>query len=317
VKALFIKPSSLGDIVHGLQLVESLRHDLSDLNVSWVARDIFAPIVRACNTVDEVFVFNRRGGIRDYLRLVAEVRNQEFDWVIDLQGLFRSGLLTFLSKGKNKLGRADAREFAGLFYHKKSSLPPHGKESHALDILLQFRKNFGLNPEPKGKLSFDSFLPEGVWDLNSHKKTLLFFPESRRIEKEWPYFDELTSYILSRHSNFRIIWAGVTKLAFQQNLPDDRFLNLSGITSIETLPALIDFGDLVLANDSGPMHLAAALGRPVLSVFGPTNPKRFGPYLIDGNCVSTIAAEGGDLKNLSCEKVYRAMFSMTGLAENV
>ena len=310
MKVLFIKPSSLGDIVHGLQLAESLRHDLSNLHVSWVARDIFAPLVNACHTVDKVFVFNRRGGIRDFFRLATEIRNQDFDWVVDLQGLFRSGFLTFLSKSKNKLGRTDAREFAGLFYNQRSSLPSQGEESHALDILLQFRKNFGLNPEPKGKLAFDSSLPEGAWNLDSHKTTLLFFPESRRAEKEWPYFDELNSYILSKHSNFRIIWAGVNQLEPSQTHTNEQFLNFSGGTPVEALPALINFADLILANDSGPMHLASALGRPVLSIFGPTNPKRFGPYLIDGNSVATIRAEGGDLKNLSCEKVYNAMSSM-------
>ena len=77
-------------------------------------------------------------------------------------------------------------------------------------------------------------------------------------------------------------------------------MNLSGETSIESLPALIETADIVLSNDSGPMHLAAALNKPTLGLFGPTSPTRFGPW---GQLDRVLTAPDGDLRNLPISKV--------------
>src|SRR5436305_11497657 len=89
---LIIKPSSLGDIVHALQVATSLKAQHDGLRISWVVREIFAPIVRACDAVDRVFVFERGGGAKGFIRLTKELRKTKFDYVFDLQGLLRTGL---------------------------------------------------------------------------------------------------------------------------------------------------------------------------------------------------------------------------------
>ena len=310
MRILFIKPSSLGDILHGLQLAESLRQDLPGLHISWVAREIFAPLVQACNTVDNVYVFKRKGGLPGFLKLALEVRKEKFDWVIDLQGLFRSGLLTFLAKGKRKAGRSDTREGAGLFYREKAKLPDGGKHAHALDILLQFREFFGLPAELKGVLEFESQLPEAFPFHAEGSKTYLFFPESRRPEKEWLYFQQITSALLNQDPACNVVWAGSGKLAHPRSFPDDRFVNLSGHTRLDALPAMINASDCVLANDSGPMHLAAALAKPVLALFGPTPPERFGPYPNPAGQSKVLRAPAGDLEALSTEEVMKALLEM-------
>ena len=311
MRILFIKPSSLGDILHGLQLAESLRQDLPGLHISWVAREIFAPLVEACKTVDKVYVFERKGGLASFLKLAMEIRKDKFDWVIDLQGLFRSGLLTFLAQGSHKAGRSDTREGAGLFYRQKAKLPEGGKNAHALEILLQFRDFFGLPAEFKGVLEFESKLPQNFPASTDGSITYLFFPESRRPEKEWLYFQQITSTLLNQDPDCRIVWAGSGKLAHPRSFPDDRFANLSGHTPLNTLPAMINASDCVLANDSGPMHLAAALAKPVLALFGPTPPERFGPYPTPGGKSKVLRAPGGDLEELSTEEVLKVLVGMT------
>ncbi|HRI82098.1 MAG TPA: glycosyltransferase family 9 protein, partial [Opitutaceae bacterium] len=129
---LIIKPSSLGDIVHGLQVATSLKSQCKDLRISWIVRDIFAPLVRACEAVDQVHVFERAGGAKGFLRLMREVRQTKFDYVFDMQGLLRSGLMTSRARAAKKVGRTDAREMAGMFYDLKVPLPPEGRRSHAL-----------------------------------------------------------------------------------------------------------------------------------------------------------------------------------------
>ena len=106
---------------------------------------MFVPLVSCCDTVDEVLIFNRKGGIRAFLRLCHECVTRNLTGS-DLQGLFRSGLLTGVARGERKVGRSDAREFSYLFYNERSELPTNGKGAHALDILLQFRRLFGLKP---------------------------------------------------------------------------------------------------------------------------------------------------------------------------
>ena len=303
MNALFIKPSSLGDIVHGLQLAESLKREIDDLKISWVSREMFAPLVESCRTVEEVFIFNRYGGLWDFIRLLGDVRKREFEWVIDLQGLFRSGLICFFSRGENKAGRADAREGAKFFYPQMPPLPETGKGSHALEILLQFRKLFDLPPELSGAIQFNSDLPEAVKDKllsNNSAAKLLFFPESRRAEKEWPYFEKLSSRLLKTRKDIQIIWVASKPIEVDLPFPREHFVNLSGETSIESLPALIETADIVLSNDSGPMHLAAALNKPTLGLFGPTSPTRFGPW---GQLDRVLTAPEGDLRNLDISKV--------------
>ena len=106
---LIIKPSSLGDIVHGLQVATTLKAHRSDLRISWIVREMFAPLVKVCEAVDEVFVFERAGGAKAFLKLMAEVRKTKFDYVFDFQGLLRTGLMTSRALAKKKVGRTDAR----------------------------------------------------------------------------------------------------------------------------------------------------------------------------------------------------------------
>src|ERR1051325_6586934 len=144
---LIIKPSSLGDIVHGLQVATSLKAQRDDLRISWVVREIFAPIVRACEAVDHVYIFERNAGAKGFLRLMREIRKTKFDYVFDMQGLLRTGLMTSRTLATHKVGRSDAREMAGVFYKQKVPLPPDGRRSHAMDIMLQFCPVLGAKPE--------------------------------------------------------------------------------------------------------------------------------------------------------------------------
>jgi heptosyltransferase-1 len=109
---LIIKPSSLGDIVHGLQVATSLKAQHEKLRISWIVRDIFAPIVRACAAVDQVYVFERNAGTKGFLRLMREVRQTKFDYVFDMQGLLRTGLMTSRALAK-KQGRVAAMRASG------------------------------------------------------------------------------------------------------------------------------------------------------------------------------------------------------------
>ena len=303
---LIIKPSSLGDIVHGLQVATSLKAQVDGLRISWIVGDIFAPIVRACEAVDQVYVFERKGGTKAFLKLMAEVRKKKFDYAFDMQGLLRTGLMMSRTHAKVKAGRSDAREFAGVFYNKKVPLPPDGKRSHAIEILLQFCPVLGAKPELRGALKFREVdeLKLSFAEGRGGAKPFLMFPDSRRAEKCWGGFKQLTEMILRENKARKVIWAGNNRVPDRNAYPPEQFLNLTANTSLVSLPALIKRADWVITNDSGPMHLAAALGVRTLGIFGPTDPRLFGPYPLTGPTNFVVQAPVGDLKLLSAKDVY-------------
>jgi heptosyltransferase-1 len=303
---LIIKPSSLGDIVHGLQVATSIKAQRDDVRISWIVRELFAPLVRESEAVDRVYVFERLGGTKGFLKLMKEVRKTKFDYVFDFQGLLRTGLMASRARAAHKVGRSDAREWSGIFYDQKVPLPPDGRRSHALDILLQFCPVVGAKAELHGKLKFrdPGNLNLKFTDGRGGARPYILFPDSRRPEKRWGGFKQLTEMIVREDRSRKVIWAGNNFLPDRGAFPASQFLNLTGNTSLVSLPALLRRAEWVISNDSGPMHLAAALGVRVFALFGPTDPRLFGPYPIGGPTNFVMQAPVGDLKLLAARDVF-------------
>ncbi len=309
---LVVKPSSLGDVVHGLRVVGSMKEEWPDLRVSWVVRDVFSPLVEACGVVDEVFVFRRGAGPLAYLSLMRRIRRKRFDCVFEMQGLLRSALLAAAAKAPVKWGRSDGREGSTLFYAKVAA-PKYGRETHAVDVLLAFKDAVGLEPSLSGELKFPGAKLSAETESALEKVTqggerslVTLFPESRRAEKEWAGFTELAERLKAR-GGFALAWAGSRGGGGPQL---DGLANLSGKTSLEELPALVERSAVVVTNDSAPLHVASALGRPLVSLFGPTDPRRFGPYPLDSPNARTLRGAGGKLSDLSAEVVEKAVLEL-------
>jgi len=304
---LIIQPSALRDIVHGLQVASSIKAQRPECRISWIVRDIFSPLVRSCAAVDEVYVFRRNGGVRGFLALMREVRRKEFDLVLDFQGLFRSGLMVRWSRGKRKVGRGDAREGARFFYGERVPLPAGGAggRSHILDILLQFCRAADAEPRLAGPLRFRELegLNLSFMDPRNDARPVLIFPDSGQHAKRWNGFAQLTAMLI-REAGRKVVWAGNNYIPCRESFPSGAFVNLTGNTSLISLPALLTKADWVISNDSGPMHLSAAMGLKTLGLFGPTDPQQYGPYPLKSptNCV--IQAPLGDLRLLSAKEVF-------------
>lgn len=345
---LVIKPSSLGDIIHALMVVEALGREKPELQVDWVVRDIFAPFVEACDTVRRTHIFWRKGGLVPFGQLVTQIRETGYDAVLDMQGLARSGLLTLLSGVPRRecYGRSDAREFSSLAYGKKATLPQPaacaagvagaaagavdeggavastsgsvgsvsgtkgGGAVHAVDILRQFLPLFGVDAGvPLGTLTFSGVEPsaEVAAVVACGRPLYLLFPESRRPEKEWAGFAALTNLLLSglpaSGTLPLVCWLGSARVEDGGRWQGENFVNLSGRTSIAELPLLVGHSSVVVANDSGPMHLAAAMGKPVVALFGPTDPRRYGPYPLSAPTHRVLCAPSGLLADITPQQV--------------
>ncbi len=292
--------------MHGLQAAQSIRQQMPGCRISWVVREIFYPLVRSCRAVDECFLFHRHRGVPGFCKLLWQVRRgQQFDVVFDMQGLARSGLMALAARAERKIGRTDARELSALACNERITFPEAGKEAHAVEILFQFLPAIGCDPVIRGPLEFRrpvirSFDPEAL----EGDPVVIFF-ESRRPEKQWPYFMSLVETLINKFPKIPVILAGSETVQDMGGFSDNKkLINLMGITAIDELVPLISKARLVIANDSGPMHLATAIGTPVLALFGPTDPKRFGPFPLINESNHVLTARGGDLSKLTMDVVF-------------
>jgi lipopolysaccharide heptosyltransferase I len=301
---LIIKPSSLGDIVHGLQVAQSIREQIPDCSINWIVRERFAPLVELCDTVDEMFIFYRKGGVKAFYQLIKTLRQQTFDYVLDFQGLARSGLMTYFARSSHKFGRTDAREFARLAYNKNAPLPSAGRQSHAIEILLRFLPLMGLHAELKGELCFQIKPVTSIDARLAEKSYVLMFPGSQRSEKKWAGFEPLTQKILRTFLNLFVVWGSDVEFHPPHFSFYTRFFNMTGKTELHEMISLVKHAALVIANDSGPLHLAAALQKSLVAIFGPTSIERFGPYPLNRATHHIIQAPDGDLTRLRVRTVF-------------
>ena len=311
---LVIKPSSLGDIVHGLQILQCVARQVPDCRITWVARDRFAPLVEAAPFIDEVIHFRRKAGLRGLWEMLRTLHGRHFDTVWDMQGLLRSGLMTAAARAPRKWGRRDSREGAGIFYTDRIALPQGAGPHHAIRILQGFPLAMGLSAEATLPLELKP-APEFPWApffQGDPDRQFVIFTDSRGAAKEWRGFDALTRLIWQQIPGSRVAWCAGQPTAPQGTPPVGRFLDLTGCP-LEEMIALCRQPSVFIGNDSGPMHLSAATGNKVLAIFGPTSPLRFGPWPIGSPRTRAIQAPGGVLAELTAEAVLARLLEPCGV----
>ena len=291
MKVLILKPSSLGDVVQALPVLRMLKRHRPDAEVYWWIDSHLAGLLEGDPDLDGLFLFDRRrwgspGGLPSIIRGIREMRRHRFDWILDLQALARSGIVAWLAGGKVVAGLDDPREGAPAFYDLR--VPRRSSISHAVDWNVELGAALGIPV----RWDFD-WLPArpaaraGIgrrWPVEGGRWILLQ-PGARWTNKRWPvgHFAALVRQLavdLDPAVRFAVLGsAGETHLAAEVcAAAPDRCISLAGETSLPEMVEWLRVASLLVTNDTGPMHVAAALGRPVVAVYGPTSPHRTGPY---------------------------------------
>jgi lipopolysaccharide heptosyltransferase I len=299
-----LKPSALGDIVHTLPVLHALRVRFPEARVSWVVGRTFAALLHGHPDLDETIAFDRRGGLRAALALGHELRRQRFDLVIDLQGLLRTGLMGAATFAPRRVGLSTAREGAGLFYTDVVRVPD-AESTHAVDRYWLVAQALGIGRVAKRfdvPLRDDALAWADVTLRGRPRPWLVVAPVSRWITKRWPpsNFAELVRRSGRLHGGSAIVVGSAEDANLACDMPG---LDLVGRTTLPQLAALLARADAVLANDSGPLHLAAALGRPVVAPYTCTKIVKHGPYRQPGAVATDVACHGSYLKrcgSLAC-----------------
>lgn len=290
LKILILKPSSLGDVVQALPVLRLLKQHHPDSEIHWWIETGNAPLLEGDPDLAGVFLFDRRRWAlpqnwHELWDSIRELRRHRFDLVIDLQALARSGAIGWLANGQCFVGLQDGRELAHAYYD--ICIPRPSAQTHAVDWYLSVLPAIGVpvhqNFEWMPRRVAAARAVEMLW-LEDSRPAVALLPGARWENKRWPAasFRELVAQLRKVRSDLRFVILGGKSdgvLAAEITpVAPDAVVDLTGRTSlVETIEVLRRCG-VVVTNDTGPMHIAAALRRPVVALFGPTNPARTGPY---------------------------------------
>ncbi len=286
-RILLIKPSSLGDIVHAMPTLAALRERFPHAEVTWLVKRQWAPLVEVIAGVDRVCAVDR--GLSGWLGRVPELRAAGFDLVVDLQGLFRSGAMAGLTGCVRRVGFANAREGSPFFYTQRVVAP--ATSMHAVDRYLLVAEALGATrpamprfefmDRPEDRQAIDRVLAGA--GIDGASPWVAMNVSARWETKRWPpqHFAETADRLAERYGLRVVLMGGPAErpesLAVAGRMRT-KAVDLTGQTPVGLLPGLLRRASLLLTNDSGPMHIAAAVKTPVVALFGPTDPVKTGPY---------------------------------------
>ena len=311
LKILILKPSSLGDVVQALPVLRLLKQHYPNSEIYWWIESRSAELLEGDPDLSGISIFDRERWAApwfwgDILKSIRELRRQRFDLIIDLQALARSAAVGWLAGGKFFVGLHDTRELAHGYYDISVARP--SPQTHAVDWYLEVLRAIGVpvhhNFEWLPKRESAGREVEVLWSWNG-QPTVALLPGARWENKRWAvqYFQRLVSESRARDRGVRFaILGGQSDSDLASTIVSaapDVCVDFTGRTSLPQTVEVLRRCSVVVTNDTGPMHVAAALGKPVVGIFGPTNPARTGPY---GQLERALQRR--DLPCVPCMKAY-------------
>ena len=300
---LIVKLSAIGDVIHTLPALNAVRNYYPNANITWLVEEDAASLVQGHKALDRVIISKRKRWLKALRSLsllntfkevygfIKVLRDTRYDMILDFQALLKSGILIAIARGRRKIGFGkglEHMEHSYIFLNER--IPAVDMEIHALSRGMMLLNAIGIpTNEVEYKLPVSNGDREKVDELmkkhgiNGVKSLIAINPVAKWETKLWPKerFARLADTIIDEYDVKIIFTGGLEDRPIIQDIMSDmkgRALNLAGHTTLKMLAALYEKTVLVISTDTGPMHLAAAVGTPVVALFGPTAPWRTGPY---------------------------------------
>jgi lipopolysaccharide heptosyltransferase I len=286
-RILLIKPSSLGDIVHSMPVVAALKQRWPAAHLTWLVKRQWAELVERIEGVDRVWPFDATVG--GALRVLPALRSERWDLVLDLQGLFRSAAIGRLSGGRVRVGFANGREGSPWFYTTRVPVPT--SEMHAVDRYLLVAAAVGapLQGPPQFRFKMPEQDQAAVQSLlrsrgiAREQRWIAMHVSARWRTKRWPLesFATVADRLMKEGLGPIVVMGSLDErkeVERLKQLTTTSLVDLTGAVPLGCLPAFLSKAAAMITNDSGPMQIAAAVGTPVVALFGPTSATRTGPY---------------------------------------
>lgn len=288
---LIVKLSAIGDVIHALPVAHALKNAFPKARITWAVEKPALDLVTDHPYIDEVVLFDKTRcrtlpGLISYLPdFVQRLKQKNFDLALDLQGLFKSGIITLLSGAPKKLVYCNAREFSD-WVSKKVCGP--NQNGHIIDQYLDVVRalgapketvDFGIRINEQQIKAVRQILKNAGWEGQPY---VVLIPGANWPNKRWPplYFSVLADR-LNKQGLSPVLIGGPADLPLAQQILDraeTRLMNLIGKTSLKQLAWVIKNAQVAVGGDTGPMHLSVAVDTPTLALIGPTDTHRNGPY---------------------------------------
>lgn len=280
-----LRLSAIGDVTHVLPVVHSLREQLPGASISWVVGKTEARLLEGLPGV-ELIVFDKNAGLKGYIDLWRRLRKRRFDVLFHMQVAMRANIAAALVRAGVRVGydRARSKDLHGLFINRR--IQSRDKQ-HVLDCLASFPKALGLEPAPPHwsiPLSPDDYRFSDDY-IDPSRLNIVISPSASHELRNWPAerYAALADHAVQQHGANIILTGGPASRdqeycnAIQEQMTTHA-TNICGQDTLKQLAALLDRADLLIAPDTGPAHIANAMGTDVLGLFASSNPHRSGPY---------------------------------------
>jgi heptosyltransferase-1 len=326
-RILIVRLSALGDVIHGIPVACALREAFPEAFIAWVVEGRSAELLDGHPALDEVIRLPRKWykSPREVFALRRRLRELQFDVTIDLQCLTKSAAAAWFTGAPRRIGKAghDGREFSKLFHNELI----HARGQHVIDHYLELLQPLGIF---KPRVRFN--LPEHFDDASMAERTLrtlhlphkgfaVLNPGAGWPSKIWPpdRYGEIARQLRDSHGLASLaVWGIPSELPLAEAIVrvSDGAAQLAPATTVPQLAAVCRRAALFLGSDTGPMHLAVAVGTPTISLHGPSQADwcgAYGPsnvrlqaYYEDGSARERRTADDAAMRAISREMAYHA-----------
>jgi lipopolysaccharide heptosyltransferase I len=294
-KFLIIRLSSLGDIIHTLPAFSALRESYPEAEIRWLVEDKGKEILDFVPGLDDIFVVHSRAsrkGLKETLKELRQLRKKIKDKkqiALDFQGLIKSAFFSSLSGAKVRLGfsRSNLKESQARFFYTKK-LPEVSEKDHVIYKNLELLTMVGVDEK---KIHFPLNIPE-EYKETMNKKLKSFGYEGQKLiimnvgaaweTKRWfsEGWIELSKWIISEKSDSfpLLLWGNEIEKELAESIKTETSISVAPPLSLKEVLSLIQMSSLVISGDTFALQAACAFSVPVVGLFGPTNPKRNGPF---------------------------------------
>ena len=302
-RILLVRLSALGDVVHALPVAATLRKMFPNAQIDWVVDERYQEILEFVPIINKSIVFSTRrtSAWRGMFEVIRSLRRGNYDIAIDVQGLVKSAFLARASRARRVVGFpwAHLRERAARFFYTEVYDP--GNASHVIEKGLRLVTSLGVPNARGARVSFPievppSIVPDQVRKelrIGANARFVLLNPGAAWPNKRWPAerFGAVADWLQRRHGLPSVVlWGpGDEDRATRVVSASGGTAHLAPRTSIADLLALFQSATLMISGDTGPLHIAAALGTPVVGIYGPTSETRNGPWSPEDVTVSRFS----------------------------
>ncbi|HML34134.1 lipopolysaccharide heptosyltransferase II [Sporomusa sphaeroides] len=289
---LIVKLSAIGDVIHALPVAAALKQNFPQARITWVVEPPAYDLLTSNPNIDEIIIFDKSQckTLVSLLRYAPgfsrTLRQHQFDLALDLQGLFKSAAITYLSGAAKRLVYCNAREFSDQVSQKVCGPNCSGHiVDRYLDVPLELgcqitKPEFTINITDKEAALAAAIAKQAGLDITNPYVVLI--PGTNWPNKCWPpgHFAQLAEKLFEQHIIPVFVGTNADRTAMNEIIANMTIppVDLTGKTTLKQLAYILKNARTVVAGDTGPMHLAAAVNTPVIALFGPTDPARNGPY---------------------------------------